>query len=99
MTQSLIKYKFLKKNLKKRSFKYFLGENDDDDDVIRPLRIKLPQMIGYVKHFDSNKTMSFKVNDNKPLKSILIWERVRILMKIELYSKPVYGDNDKYIWR
>ena len=99
MTQSLIKYKFLKKNLKKSSFKYFLGENDDDDDVIRPLRIKLPQMIGYVKHFDSNKTMSFKVNDNKPLKSILIWERVRILMKIELYSKPVYGDNDKYIWR
>ena len=26
-------------------------------------------MIGYVKHFDSNKTMSFKVSDNKPLKS------------------------------
>ena len=22
-------------------------------------------MIGYVKHFDSNKTMSFKVGDNK----------------------------------
>ena len=26
-------------------------------------------MIGFVKHFDSNKTMSFKVNDNKLLKS------------------------------
>ena len=25
-------------------------------------------MIGYVKCFDSNKTMSFKVNDNKLLK-------------------------------
>ena len=25
-------------------------------------------MIDYVKHFDSNKTMSFKVSDNKPLK-------------------------------
>ena len=24
-------------------------------------------MIGYVKHFDSNKTMSFKVSDNKLL--------------------------------
>ena len=56
-------------------------------------------MIGYVKHFDSNKTMSFKVNDNRPLKSILTWERVSILMKIELDSKPVYDDNDKYIWR
>ena len=28
-------------------------------------------MIGYVKHFDSNKTMSFKVSDNKLLKR---WE-------------------------
>ena len=26
-------------------------------------------MIGYVEHFDSNKTMSFKVIDNKLLKS------------------------------
>ena len=25
-------------------------------------------MIGYVKHFDSNKVMSFKVSDNKLLK-------------------------------
>ena len=25
-------------------------------------------MIGYVKHFDINKTMLFKVNDNKLLK-------------------------------
>ena len=56
---------------KKRSFKYFIGYNDDDDDdddVIRPLCIKLPQMIGYVKHFDSSKTNSFKVNDNRLLK-------------------------------
>ena len=44
-------------------------------DVVRPLCIKLPQMIGYVKHFDSNKTMSFKVGDNKLLKkSSKIWE-------------------------
>ena len=41
---------------KKSSFKYFLGYNDDH--VIRPLGTKLLQMIGYVKHFDSNKTMS-----------------------------------------
>ena len=30
----------------KKSLKYFIGYNDD---VIRPLCIKLPQMIGYVK--------------------------------------------------
>ena len=47
----------------KNSLKYFVGYNDDD--VIRPLCIKLPQMIGYVKHFDRNKTMSFKISDNK----------------------------------
>ena len=54
---------------KKSSFKYFTGYNDNED--IRPLCIKLPKMIGYVKHFDSNKAMSFKVIDNKLLKSIL----------------------------
>ena len=47
----------------KTSLKYFIGYNDDD--AIRPLCIKIPQMIGYLKHFDSNKTMSFKVGDNK----------------------------------
>ena len=32
-------------------------------------------MIGYVKHFDSTKTMSFKISDNKPLKKYTeIWE-------------------------
>ena len=54
---------------KKSSFKYFIGYNDDD--VIRPLCINLPQITGCVKCFDSNKTMSFKVNDNRLLKSIL----------------------------
>ena len=55
--------------VQKSSFKYFLGYHDND--VIRPSYIKLPQMIGYIKHFDSNKTMFFKVNDNRLLKSIL----------------------------
>ena len=80
----------------KNSLKYFIGYNDDD--VIRPLCIKLPQMIGYVKHFDSNKTMSFKVIDNNLLKKYnKIWERISTLMNIEFDSEPVYGDNDKYI--
>ena len=51
----------------KSSLKYFIGYNDNN--FIRPLCIKLPQMIGYVKHFDSNKTMSYKVIDNKLLKN------------------------------
>ena len=36
---------FLKKNdMAKNSLQYFIGYNDDD--VIRPLCIKIPQMIG-----------------------------------------------------
>ena len=55
-------------------------------------------MIYYVKCFDSNKTMSFKVNNNRQLKRYnKIWERVSSLMNIEFISEPVYRDNDKYI--
>ena len=50
----------------KKSIKYFIGY--DDNDVIRPPCLKLPEMIGYVKCFDSNKTMSFRVSDKKLLK-------------------------------
>ena len=63
----------------KNLFKYFIGYNDDV--VIRPLCIKLPQMIGYVKNFDSNRTMSFKVDDNKLLKKYhRIWEIISNLL-------------------
>ena len=56
-------------------------------------------MIRYVKHFDSNKIMSFKVIvNNKLLKRYSkIWERVSSLMNRKFDSKPVYGDSDKYI--
>ena len=55
-------------------------------------------MIGYVKHFDSNKIMSFKVNDNRLLKKYTkIWEKVSMLINLEFDSEPVYSDNDKYI--
>ena len=79
----------------KNSLKYFIGYNDD---VIRPLCIKFPQIIGYVKHFDSNKTMSLKVSDNKLLRKYnKIWGKIGNLLNIEFDSEPVYGDGDKYI--
>ena len=78
-----------------KSIKYFIGYNDK---VIRPLYIKLPQMIGYVKCCESNKTMSFKVNDNKLLKKYNeIWKKAKKLLNIKFDSGPVSGDNDKYI--
>ena len=55
-------------------------------------------MIGYVKHFDSNKTISFKTSYNKLLKEYTkIWEKVSNLINIKFDSEPVYGDNDKYL--
>ena len=81
---------------KKSSFKHFIGYNNND--VIRPLCIKLSQMIGYVKCFDSNKTMSFRAGDNELLKKYTkIWEKVSSLMNIKFDSEPFYGDDDKYI--
>ena len=63
----------------KNSFKYYIGYNDDD--VIRPLCIRLPQMIICVKCSDSNKTISFKVPHNKLFKSYTkIWGRVSNLI-------------------
>ena len=80
----------------KNSLKYFIGYNDGD--FIRLLCIILPQMIGYVKHFDSNKTKYFKVSDNKLLKKYnKIWENVGNLLNIDFDSEPVYGDVDKYV--
>ena len=55
-------------------------------------------MTGYVRTFESNTTMSFKISDKQLLKKYnQIWKRVEKLLKIEFDSKPVYGDDDKYI--
>ena len=80
----------------KNSVKYFIGYNDND--IIRPLCIRLPQMTGYAKKFNDNATMSFIVKDKKLLKSYTkIWETIEGLMKINFESKPVYGEDVKYI--
>ena len=55
-------------------------------------------MTGCVRKFNENSTMSFWVKDKQLLKNYnKIWEKVEKLMKIDFESKPVYGDDDKYI--
>ena len=55
-------------------------------------------MTGYVRKFNENSTMSFRVKDKQLLKNYnKIWEKVEKLMEIDFESKPVYGDDDKYI--
>ena len=80
----------------KKLLKYFIGYNDDD--VIRPLCIRLPQMIDYVKCFDNNKAISFKTNDNKLLKKYgKISGKISNLINMKFQSESVYGENDKHI--
>ena len=80
----------------KNSLKYFIGYNDND--IIRSLCIRLPQMTGYARKFNENATMSLIVKDKQLLKNYTkIREKIEKLMKMNFESKPVYGDDDKYI--
>ena len=55
-------------------------------------------MISYLRKFEGNTTMSFKISDKQLLKKYnQISKRVEKLLKIEFDSEPVYGDSDKYI--
>ena len=86
---------------KYNSFKYFIGYNDND--VIRPLCLKLSQMTGYINEFNENKnknkiTMSLKFKDKQLFKNYNeIRKKIEKLMSIDFDSKPTYADDDKYI--
>ena len=60
----------------KNAKKYIIGYTDD---VIRPIRIFLPQIIGYVKCFDDNKTMSFLSDETKEFlkEYIKLWTKIK----------------------
>ena len=80
----------------KNSHKYIIKYNDNDN--IRPLCIRLPQMTGYARKFNENSTMSFIVKDKKLFKKYSkIWETIEGLMKKTFESKPVYGEDVKCI--
>ena len=49
---------------------------------------KASQMTGYVKKFDDNATMSFKIGNKQLLKKYnQIWKKVEKLLKIEFDNK------------
>ena len=58
-------------------------------------------MTGYVNKFNKNVTMSFRVNNNKQLLKNYnkIWKKIEKLMNIDFESKPVYKNDEKYIWK
>ena len=51
----------------KNALKYIIGYNDND--VIRPLCVRLPQMTGFAKKFNKNVTISFRVKNKQFLKN------------------------------
>ena len=76
-------------------YKYFCGYLNND--VIKPLRVILPQMNGYIKYFDNGgKNMSF-VTDYKEVygKYDEIWNVVKSLLKLKFAASPIR--NDQYI--
>ena len=80
----------------KNPLKYFIGYNDND--IIRPLCIRLPQMTGYARKFDENVTTSLVVKGKQRLKHYTkISENIEKIMKINFESNLVYGDDVKYI--
>ena len=55
-------------------------------------------MIDYVRKFEGNTTMSFRISNKQLLRKYnQIWKKVESLLNIKSDSEPVSGDNDKYI--
>ena len=77
-------------------FRYFIGYLHADN-VIRPSCIILPQMSGYIKHFDNGGTnVSFKIEDERVyLKCTEIWNKIKNLLNVKFHTQTIY--DDKYI--
>ena len=76
-------------------YKYFIGYQEDK--IVNPLCIILPQMSGYIKYFkNGGKNMSFFVRDDNVLdKYNEIWSVIKKKLKIKFHSEPVY--DEKYL--
>ena len=67
------------------------------NDIIKPLCIIMPQMIGYIKYFDEGgKNMSFVSTNNAVYKKYSeIWNTIKKLLKVKFNADPIR--DDKYI--
>ena len=71
-------------------YKYFVGY--EEDEIVKPLCIVLPQMSGYIKYLESGgKSMSFMIKDNNVLdKYNEIWDKIKETFGIKFHSMPIY---------
>ena len=76
-------------------FKYFIGYQDNE--IVKPLCITLPQMSGYIKYLENGgKNTSFLIKDDE------VWEeyeeisnKIKEKLNVKFHSKPVY--DQKYL--
>ena len=74
------------------TYKYLCGYLNNDG-IIKPLCVILPQMNGYTKYFDNGgENMSFVTDDEKYDE---IWNVVKGILKLKFAASPIR--NDKYI--
>ena len=78
------------------TYKYFCGYLNNDG-IIKPLCVILPQMNEYIKYFeDGGKNMSFTTDDEKVFEKYdEIWNVVKGLLKLKFTVGP--NRNDKFI--
>ena len=70
--------------------KYFIGYQEGE--IVKPLRIILPRMSGYIKHFEKvDKNMSFLIKDDEVWgKYEKIWNVIINKLGIKCHSKRIY---------
>ena len=69
------------------TYKYFCGYLNNDG-IIKPLCVILPQMNGYIKYFDTDVEKVYEKYDE-------IWNVVKGLLKLKFAASPIR--NDKFI--
>ena len=76
-------------------FKYIIGYQEGG--IVKPLRIILPQMSGYIKYFENGgKNMSFLIKDNEVCDEYqYVWDVIKNKLGIKFYSEPAY--ENKYL--
>ena len=76
-------------------FKYFIGYQEDE--IVKPLCIILPQMNGYVKYFENGgKNLSFLIKNSEVRKKYEdIWNVIKNKLNIKFHRQPIY--ENKYL--
>ena len=92
VNQIVVSDKFKHNN---EGFKYFIGYQEDG--IVKPLCIILPQMSGYIKYFENgSKNMSFLIKDEEVGEKYgQIWDVIKNKLSIKFRSEPIY--EQKYL--